>query len=193
MQFAAVTAGISTIALAGGATGVSIIDSGTGPTATLRGILGESGVLTASVVADDVVISVDAGGISTAKIADDAVTEAKIAPFAAVAARRANFTFGSSSPIAIGAAVPADTVILRSRINVTTAFTPGAGATAELGQLSDPDELMTTAQNNLEVVGLYEVSNDVGVSSSTQYNVTLVPGSAVAGDADASLEFIKVA
>jgi len=120
--FASVIGGIVTIALAGTATGVSIIDSGTGPTATLRGILGESGVLTATVVTDDVVISIDALGVSTAKLAAQAVTPAKLAPNASLMRIVFTVTFADQGTSVSSSAMLANSRLVSTEVDVTTAF-----------------------------------------------------------------------
>lgn len=187
VQFSSVTAGITTIALEGGATGANIISSGTGPTALLRGILGESGVLTAAVSGDDVVVSVDALGIDTAKIANDAITEAKIANGSGVMiARRLEFDFNDASPVNVGAQVPSGATVMHSYFNITTAW--DIGTTMELGDAGTPGLLIATTQVDPQTTDIYGVDNDEETTADTQFRVTY-SGTPAAGAGVAVLQF----
>ncbi len=187
VQFTSVVTGITLIALAGGATGVSIIDSGTGPTATLRGILGESSVLTATISGDDVVVSVDALGITTAKLDNGAVTEAKISNGSGVMiARRLAFGFADAPTVSVGAVVPSGSTVLNAFINVTSGWS--AGATLQLGTSGSPGLLVDTAENDPSTVDIYETANDELLGIDTQFIVT-IGGAPGAGAGVALLRF----
>lgn len=134
IQFASVTAGVTSVITAAGATGVSGIVTGAAPVPEFRGFLGETGVLTAALNGDDVEYSVDALGITTAKIANlavttgkialDAVGNAQLAPLAAVSCIRGQILHtDTGSDVAIGT-VPANSIVVSSSVNVTTAFSP---------------------------------------------------------------------
>ena len=138
LQFSTVVAGVTTITTAAGVTGITVLDSG-GPNATVRGVKGETGVLTAALSGTDIDISVDTGGIDTIKIADgavetlkiadDNVTPAKFAPLAAVSYIQGTILFtDENSTVNIGA-TSGNTIVASSSIRVITPFTNPIGVT----------------------------------------------------------------
>lgn len=188
IQFASVAAGVNSIALAGGATGASPIDNGSGPIATLRGFTGETGVLSAAIVGDDVEYSVDAAGITTAKIADDAVTNAKLAPLAAVSYIRGQILHtDTGSDVAIGT-VPANSIVCFSSVNVTTAFSPNP-VTVDLKVNAVSRQGVT--ESDLNTADEYACDNcttDVGAAIAT----VGVAAGLVAGVADITFGYLRL-
>lgn len=175
IQFASVVAGITTIALGGAATGATPIISGTGPTATLRGFIGESGVLTAALSTDDIIYSLDALGVDTGKIADDAITEAKLDQGVANLYRILS-TVAADWPAApgdnttnIGAVLPTGAIVLGGRVIVLTAFdnTP----LLDVGISATPDAVQANSEIDLETADTY-VSDRGSSQSASQLIVT---------------------
>ncbi len=159
--------GISTISDAAGATGSSIIDSGTAPDATLRTILGAAPIAVA-VVGDDVVISSAAlGGTQW---------------------RRVAFAFGTASPFNIGAALPANALVIETRVTVDNLF--DQASTLTIGDAGSPAGLQGVGDNDLERAGLYVADNDDTSFAGSQLIGTYVANGAAAGDGFVLVGFI---
>ena len=176
LQFASVTAGVTSIANAAGITGTSIIQSGAAPVPTLYAILGQSGVLSTALVGSDVVVSVVAGGIGTTQLANDGVTEAKLAAGVAVLYRRiqviaADFpaTTGSTS-VNLGAVLPTNAIVQGGIVLVTTAFNNSPDM--EVGTATLLDAVFASTELDLESADTY-VSSKSSVQSAAQLIATL--------------------
>ena len=155
VQFASVTPGITTIADAAGATGASVVAVGTGPTAQIRAIAAGDASITTAVNGGDVDISVSAGGVTTTKLADDAVTEPKIAALTAVGVRYVPWDFNDAPSINIGALLPATALVLDTRVCVETALA-GAGGSLTVGTATTQDLLMGVTDIDEATVGVYK-------------------------------------
>lgn len=101
----------------------------------------------------------------------------------------ADLAFGTTSPLDIGEAVPADSRILSVEVFVTTAFN-GSAPTLSIGTAADPDQLATTAQITLGTAGRYEVLPTVVYASETQIIGTYVADSSTEGAAQIVIRYI---
>lgn len=174
LLFATVTAGVTSLALDGAATGVDIITAGPTGAVLLAGLIGQAGVLTAAVVGSDVVYSVVAGGIGTTQLADNGVTEAKLAA-GVMLVRRAAVTFSDlGSTVNIGAVVSVGEA-MEARFVVDTAF-DGVAPLAEIGHAGATSQLMTNAQIDLTLVGVYIVDIDETLVAAAQYQANMTGG-----------------
>lgn len=192
VNFASVVSGVTSLADAAGITGIATLDNGAAPVPTLRAVLGESGVLTAALVGTDIVVSVNALGISTAKIADDAVTEAKIAPLDGTFHRRVAFSFADAGTnVNIGAALPANAVVTETKVLIGTAF--DAQADMSVGTVASPALLLRTADIAEEVADLYIGDSLEASAASTQLILQVQASAATAGAGFIDVEYIVTA
>lgn len=92
-----------------------------------------------------------------------------------------NFTYQSTSPINIGSALPANSIVLKAIVNIDTAF-DGTTPTLEIGTSGDTDAIHTQSSTDLTDNDLYISDEyfDVGASA-TQIIGTLSVTSATAG------------
>lgn len=150
--FASIVSGVTSLATAAGVTGITVLESGAAPIPTLRAILGQVGVLVASLSGTDVLVSVVANGIDTAQIAADAVGNAQLAPFTAVTRVQGTIVFGDAgSTVNIGT-VPANSTIVDAYVRVTTLFdTLDIVVNVRVNAVS----VLGNTQNDLNVAGLY--------------------------------------
>jgi len=189
VNFASVTAGVTSISSVdnggGAGTFASLVASGTAPTPTIRSI--SNGTQIAAVVStNEVALSIVALSVGTAELANNSVTEAKLGT-GVIVTRRLAFTFGTSSPALIGASIPLGAVILRSRVNVTTPFSPGA--TLLVGTSGTPGQLQAATDNNPQANGIYDIANEVSLAALTAYQLTIA-GSPAAGVGTTTIEFV---
>lgn len=164
VQFASVTAGVTTIAdaVAVPAGGSSLITSGTGPTATLN-VLDDSPRISISLAAsvitlDLVALSVTstylaANSVITAKIADDAVTVAKIEPNGTTAVVRGQITFTDAGTTVTIGTLPTNARVIRTEVDVTTLFDD---ATMTVDVQINSVSYQGTAESDLNIAGLYQ-------------------------------------
>lgn len=186
LLFSSVVSGVTSVADAAGITGISVIDDGSPPIPKFRGAKGESGVLVASLVGTDVVMSVVVGGIATAKIADNAVTNGKLAPLAAVSYITGTVVFGDqNSTVNIGT-IPANSVVVSSSIRVTTPFTNPTAIDLQVNavsrQGSDKSDLATAGQYDCD-----DVTTDVGTAAA----VLGISAGLVAGAAEVTFCYLR--
>lgn len=122
----------------------------------------------------------------------DAVTKAQLdaVPTAEILKVTQTVNFGDTSPVNIGSALPADAIVIKALVYVTTAF-DDAAATLELGVTGDTDAIHGTISNDLQNTGLYATDEyyDVG-GSGAQIIGTLTAGSSTAGAVDVTLLYM---
>ena len=107
---------------------------------------------------------------------------------AATPTRTAALAFGTSSPLNIGAALPANAKVKNVVINVVTPFN-GTAPTLNIGVAGTPDALMAAAQIDLKTAGLYIGDCFVKYTSATQLIATYAADSSSAGAADLEIEY----
>lgn len=120
--FADITGGVTSLATAAGVTGITVLDSGAAPIPTLRGVRGETGVLTAALSGTDIEVSVDTGGIATAKLADLAVTAPKLGVNASLIRACFTITDADQGTTATGPTLEPNSVVVRTEVNVGVDF-----------------------------------------------------------------------
>ena len=189
VNFASVVSGVTSLATAAGVTGITTLDNGAAPVPTLRGVLGESGVLTATLTGTDIVVSVDLQGISTAKLADGAVTQPKVAALDGTFHRRVAFGFADAGGTGnVGAALPANAIVTESKVLVGTGF--DAAALMSLGIAGTVDLLLATTDIDEEVADIYiEDSLETGAAG-LQIILTIAASAATAGAGFVDVEYI---
>ena len=189
VNFASVVSGVTSLADAVGITGIATLDNGAAPVPTLRAVLGESGVLTAALVGTDIVVSINALGVTTGKIADDAVTEAKVAPLDGTFHRRVAFGFADAGTnVNIGAALPANAIVTETKVLIGTAF--DAQADMSVGTVATPALLLRTADIAEEVADLYIGDSLETGAASTQLIIQVGASAATAGSGFVDVEYI---
>jgi hypothetical protein len=197
VQIASTIAGVTSLQNGAG-TGQSIINTG-GPTGaiTTKAILGGVAI-TASTATSDIVLDVDALGITTGlladasvttvKIAAAAVTEAKIAPTVVNLVRFVLFDDGDvGMTVNIGAALPANAVVTEVRVSIGTVF--DAETFIDIGTLATPNLLMDQTLINSAVVDVYSDDLFEGGAGATQLVVSLSASGATAGDGGVWVSF----
>ncbi len=189
VNFASVVSGVTSLADAVGITGIATLDNGAAPVPTLRAVLGESGVLTAALVGTDIVVSINALGVTTGKIADDAVTEAKVAPLDGTFHRRVAFGFADAGTnVNIGGALPANAIVTEVKVQIGTAF--DAQADMSVGTVGTPALFLRTADIDEGIADLYlEDFLDASVPS-TQLILQIGASAATAGAGFVDVEYI---
>lgn len=195
-QFASVTAGVSSIANAAGITGTSIIQSGAAPIPTLYAISGQSGVLSTSVVGSDLQVSVDAGGIGTTQLADDGVTEDKVAAGVAVLYRRIQVLFSDfpatpgNNDVNLGSALPTNAIAQGGIVLVTTAFNNIPDM--QVGTAGTVDAVFGTRDLDLSAEDTY-ISSKSSVQSGSQLiaRLTTTGTQPSIGQAEVMVNFIR--
>lgn len=85
-----------------------------------------------------------------------------------------SFSFGDASPLSIDV-VPTDRAIECVKLFIFTPF-DGTGAALTVGDIMDPDGLMTAAQNNPAEAGSYIVAPGVSFDENTELLLTITPG-----------------
>jgi len=199
LQFASVSAGVTSIATAAGVTGITVLESGAAPVPTVRGILGESTVLVASLSGTDVLVSVVALGITGAKIANSTITEGKLAAGVAVLYRYLQVTFADfpgtpgSTNLALGATMPANSFVQGGVVLVTTAF--DNGVTLQIGVAADLDAVFAATENDLAATGTYQSSKASIYAGATALlaRVTTVTAAPTVGVAELKVDLARVA
>ena len=83
--------------------------------------------------------------------------------------------------------IPVNSVIVDARLDVTTPFS--VGATISIGQAGAPTEFQLTTDNNPQVNGLYQVTQDT-VAASTNPVLATVAGGPVAGAATVIVQYV---
>lgn len=132
------TSGVSSIASAG--TGVSLVKTGSG-NAVLNDVANGSQIA-ANLAADLITFSIVAGTVDTAELANDAVTEAKVAALAGMHFRRVTLSYTTQgTPQNIGSALPTNAVAMFVMVKVGTAFTD-SGTHLDVGRSGAQTELM---------------------------------------------------
>lgn len=177
--FSSVVSGVTSVALDGGAVGVSPITSPTAPVPTFTGFTGQTGVLSAAIVGQDIEYSVDNDGIDTAQIAGDAVGNTELAPLAAVTCITGQVLFTDVSSTVLIGVVPPNSKVVQSSVNVTTAFTNPTSIDLQVNSISRQG----TDKADLATVGQYvcnDSTDDVGNADA----VIGVSAGLVAGVAD---------
>jgi len=161
LLFSSVVSGVTSIATAAGVTGITVLESGAAAVPTVRGILGQSGVLVASLSGTDVLVSVVAGGISTAQLDDGGVTPAKFAPLAAVSYQQGTIVFGDeNSTVNIGS-TSGNQIVVGTSIRVITPFTNPIAVNLEANSV----DIMASDTNDVSTAGQYDcddVTTNVG-------------------------------
>lgn len=104
-----------------------------------------------------------------------------IAPTNTLKSERADLVFNSAASINIGSPVPADARPIDVIVNVTQAF--NGTPTLKVGDGTDDDRLMTTAEVNLKKVGIYRVGCYHNYASATQLLAAYAAGGATSGAA----------
>jgi len=196
-QIASTIAGVTSLQNGAG-TGQSIINTG-GPTGaiTTKAVLGGQSLTTVTTGAD-IVVNVDALGIDTAQLADGAVTtvkienaavtEAKIAPATANLVRYVLFDFNNvGTAVNIGAALPANAVVTDVRTSIGTVW--GTETFIDIGIAGNTNLLMDQTTINSDVSDVY--SDDVfeGGAGGAQLIATLSASGAGSGDGGVWVEF----
>lgn len=185
-EFASTVGGVTSIQSVG--TGVSLVEDGAAPVPDIRSIIGGTGI-DASGATNEVTLAISNGGVDTAQLADEGVTEAKIAPLAAQHVRYVTYAFGDSSPKNIGSALPTNSRVLEVENHVTTAFTDAA-ATLEVGRTGAVGELQAATENNPARADAYFTTPGIDYASSTQLILTITPGTSTAGAGFVAVRFI---
>ena len=90
-----------------------------------------------------------------------------------------DFDFTSSSPVLLTPVLPGDVIAFVDFV-ITTPFNDPA-ATAELGSVGVGDEIFTTAELDLSFVRTNKQSEPLRVGTSTNVQLTLVPGASTQG------------
>lgn len=191
VNFASVVSGVTSLATAAGVTGITTLDNGAAPVPTLRGVLGESGVITAALTGTDITVSVNALGIDTAKLAAGAVTQPKVADLDGTFHRRVAFAFGDAGgTVNVGAALPANAIVTESKVLFGTAF--DAVALMSLGIAGTVDLLLATSDidETNSVPDIYiEDSLETGAAG-LQIILTIAASAATAGAGFVDVEYI---
>lgn len=106
-----------------------------------------------------------------------------------VKAERITRVFGATGIVNIGAALPANAVVRSIKANVTALF-DGTTPVLKVGDGVDDDRLMTEAENDLTIVGLYQTEVAHKYGSSTQIISTLtIGGSPSVGAVEIEVEY----
>ena len=156
VQFSSVTPGVVTIADAAAvpAGGSSLIASGTGPTATLN-VLDDSARISISLAAGVITLDIVAASITTAFIANQAVTAAKLAPNASLIRATFTVTFSDQGTTVTGPTLLANSRVVSSEVNVTVAFNDSASPTTIDVQVNAVS-IQGTALNDPTIIDVYE-------------------------------------
>jgi len=193
VQFASTTGGVTSISSVSSG-GNDLVKSGTAPNPTIFGLKNTTEgtpSITFNPTATDLELEVASAGIVTGKLADDAVTEGKIAPLAVAHQRTVTFGFGDAgSTVNIGAALPANAVVTNVFVKITTAF--NEALLVDIGNSATPDMLMADSEINTISADMYEGGRKYeGAAASTQLIVTVGSGSApAAGAGEVVVEFV---
>lgn len=201
-QFASVTAGVTSIASVdnggGAGTFASLVASGSPPTPTIRSI--SNGTQIAAVVStNEVVLSIVAGSVGTTELADDGVTEPKLAAGVANLYRYIQLlaagwpaTTGSNT-VNIGSVLPANSIVQGGKLLVTAAFNNSPDL--EIGDASNVDAVFETTDVNLASADVYVSDRMAVYTASTQLIATRTTGAAqpTAGVVEVLVNFARVA
>lgn len=152
-----------------------------------------TGVLSVSSVTDYELLVTEDDDIPNKKFVDDAITTATVTA-GAIESLTITITSASGASQTVGT-LPANARVLRARTDVTVAF-DGTNPTVSLGiQGGDASAFMSTIENNLEVISLYETSvsasDDTPSGSGRSIEVTIVQGGSAAGSAVIIVEYMR--
>lgn len=159
--------------------------------------IGEDGVKIKTVAGQLQVRNNTDTGLVKLAIADgtadsDAVTKSQLdaVPTASILKVTQAVNYNDSSPVNIGSALPANAVVIKALVYVTTAF-DDAAATLEVGVSGDTDAVHTSSSNDLQNTGLYATDEyyDVG-GSGAQIIGTLSAGTSTAGAVTVTLVYM---
>lgn len=191
VQIAGPGTGVTSIATAAGTTGVTVLDDGSAPQPKVRAISGESTVISTTLVGTDIEVSVDALGITGAKIANEAINEGKLAPAVGLLIRQQTFGFGDASPKNIGATMPTNALVLAAAVCIENAF-DDAAATLVIQSAGGGTTLLGAAENDPTKIGTqmcWECNNFAGA---TQLELVIAPAAATVGNGRAYALFEHV-
>lgn len=124
-----------------------------------------------------------------AVLADDFVTLAQLQGHQGF--RTVAFTFGSASPLNIGAALPVGAVVTSAFVSVSTPYDM-AGATASLGWVASDSAIQAAAAIDLPNAGVYESGSQYTTpgAGNEQLVLTQAPGGATAGAGNVVVYYI---
>lgn len=176
-QFANITAGVTSVndatTVPGG--GASLIESGGTGAVTLR-VLDDSSRIAYTVAGGVITPDIVAGSIDTTQLADNSVTEPKLAPLAAVGTLRVAFSFSDQgSTVTIGT-VPTNGEILEVKIVIDTAFND-SGTTLLVGTSGTPSLFQAATDNDATATDVY-ITDHMDDSVSATALIITVGGSA---------------
>ncbi len=191
VQIAGPGTGIVTIVTAGGVTGVTVLEDGSGPNASVRGVSGENTVISTTLVGTDIEVSIDALGVTGAKIANETIGEGKLAPAVGLLIRQQTFGFGDSSPKNIGAVMPTNALVLAAAVCILNAF-DDAAATLVIQSAGGGTTLLGAAENDPTKVGTQMCWECNNFPASTQLEIVIAPAAATIGDGRAFALFEHV-
>ncbi len=168
IEFASISVGVSSIASVddggGGGTFASLVKSGAAPVPTIRSI--SNGAQIAAVVSgapsNEIDLSIVAGSVDTVDLADDAVTEPKLAPATAVLYRGVSFGFADfpavpgAATLNLGAVLPTPALVHDGGVLVSTAF--DNSPTMEVGVSATPAAVLAGGEIDLPTAGSYASS-----------------------------------
>lgn len=176
-QFSSVVSGVTSASQLG--TGIAILASGTAPVITFNSIV-NGAQIAASLASNDITLTIVAGSVDTAELADDAVTEAKLAAAVAVLFRyvqvlAAGFPAApGTNTVNVGAIMPANTVVQGGRILITAVFNNSPDL--EVGVAADVDSVFETTDLLLSRLDSYVSDRMSVLTATTQLIATRTTG-----------------
>jgi len=124
---------------------------------------------------------------------EDGSTWIDVWPAASVSAvvktNRATLAFDTSSPLNIGGQVPANSIVTKVTVNVTTAFDGTTESTLEVGESGDTGSIASTDEVDLATVGVYVIDAYKLYAAQTQVIGTYVQDAATQGAASILMEY----